>query len=87
MSLKIGITGGIGVGKTFCCQIFATLDIPVYYADQRAKYLMAHDEDVKARIIQEFGNESYTNAGDPNRKYLAKIVFNDKSKTKIINQK
>jgi len=86
MSLKIGITGGIGVGKTFCCRIFEILDIPIYYADLRAKLLMVSDQDVKSSIIKNFGEESYTEEGELNRTYLAKVVFGDKEKTKIINQ-
>ena len=86
MSHKIGITGGIGVGKTFCCRIFEILDIPIYYADIRAKYLMNRDKDVRSRIVEEFGKESYTDEGRLNTAYLSGIVFSDPAKTKIINQ-
>jgi len=58
---KIGITGGIGSGKTSVCKIFETLGIPVYYADNRAKWLMTNNEDLKQEIIQIFGQEAYLN--------------------------
>ena len=79
--IKVGLTGGIGSGKTTVAKVFETLGIPVYYADDKAKYLMNTDETLKAMIIQHFGNDSYKN-GELDRKYLAGIVFNNKEKTK-----
>lgn len=75
---KIGITGGIGSGKTTCCKIFETLGIPVYYADDRAKHLMTYNKSLKANIKLEFGKEAYYKNGRLNRPYLANIVFSDK---------
>ncbi|HEY8733743.1 MAG TPA: dephospho-CoA kinase, partial [Puia sp.] len=57
--LKIGLTGGIGSGKTTVAQIFEVLAIPVYYADQEAKDLMNQDPELKKKIISEFGEASY----------------------------
>ncbi len=74
--LKIGITGGIGSGKTIVSKIFETLGIPVFDADTAAKKVMNEDEHLKNELQKEFGNEVYTN-GKLNRKYLADIVFND----------
>ncbi len=85
MNLKVGITGGIGTGKTVGCKIFELLGVPVYYADQRAKYLMQKDKDVKEKIIKTFGKESYWSNGKLNRSYLAREVFSDKQKTLKIN--
>lgn len=85
MILKVGITGGIGTGKTVCCKIFELLDVPVYYADQRAKYLMQKDKVIKKKIIQAFGKESYWSNGKLNRSFLAREVFSDKKKTLKIN--
>jgi len=79
--LKIGITGGIGSGKSTVCRIFEVLGIPVYYADDRAKWLMNHLPELKAEIISSFGKETYNDKG-LNRPYLAKIVFNDKTRLK-----
>ena len=82
--LRIGLTGGIGSGKTTVANVFETLGIPVYYADDKAKHLMNNDSVLKASIIQHFGSDSYKN-GELDRKYLAAIVFNDKEKLAILN--
>lgn len=84
LMLKIGLTGGIGSGKTTVANVFETLGIPVYYADDKAKQLMNNDAMLKASIIQQFGNDAYKN-GELDRKYLAAIVFNDKEKLAILN--
>ena len=82
--LKIGLTGGIGSGKTTVAKVFETLGIPVYYADDKAKQLMNNDSMLKASIIQHFGTDGYKN-GELDRKYLAGIVFNDKEKLALLN--
>jgi len=79
--LKIGITGGIGSGKSTVCRIFEVLGIPVYYADDRAKWLMNHLPVLKTEIIKAFGEDAYNENG-LNRPYLAKIVFNNKERLK-----
>jgi len=84
--LKIGITGGIGAGKTTVCQIFEQLGVPVYYADIRAKELMRDEDGLKKKIQQAFGWDSYEKDGILNRPYLAKIVFNDPRQLSILNQ-
>ena len=84
MVLRIGLTGGIGSGKSVVAKVFETLGIPVYYADDAAKKLMHTDKDLKAAIIKNFGERSYTN-GELNRKYMATIVFNDKEKLDLLN--
>ena len=78
--LKIGITGGIGSGKTTVCKIFEILGIPVFYADDEAKNLMVNDLVLIDEIKIAFGKQAYFNDGQLNRKYIAEIVFNDKSK-------
>ena len=75
--LKIGITGGIGSGKSTISKIFEVLGIPVFYADDHAKKVMTDDPILIKAIKETFGNESYFADGALNRKYLAKIVFND----------
>ncbi len=82
--LRIGLTGGIGSGKTTVAHIFEVLGIPVYYADNAAKLLMHEDEHLKQQIITHFGEESYVD-GKLNRSYLSTVVFSDSEKTKIIN--
>jgi dephospho-CoA kinase len=83
--LNIGITGGIGVGKTTVCRIFETLDIPVYYSDYRAKRLMTGNKKVKAAIKALFGSEAYFKNGRLNRKHIGGKVFQDKSLLEALN--
>lgn len=82
--LKIGLTGGIGSGKTTVAKVFETLGIPVYYADDAAKRLLNTNQELKEKVIYHFGDEAYTN-GELNRKYLADIVFNNKEKLDLLN--
>ena len=82
--LKIGLTGGIGSGKTTVAKVFETFGIPVYYADDNTNRLMNSDPVLKASIIQHFGNDVYKN-GELDRKHLASIVFNDKEKLELLN--
>jgi dephospho-CoA kinase len=84
MSLRIGITGGIGSGKTTVAKIFEVLGIPVYYADDAAKVLMNTDKELKKQIKKHFGEESYVN-DQLDRKYLGSQVFNDIYKLDLLN--
>lgn len=83
--LKVGITGGIGSGKTTICQIFETLGIPVYYSDVRAKELMIKDKKLIEGIKSIFGTEAYLEDGSLNRQHIAQIAFNDKTKLQALN--
>lgn len=82
--LRIGITGGIGSGKSTVAGIFSVLGIPVYNSDDAAKRLMAEDENLKKNILVSFGKSSYVN-GMLNRKYLAAQVFKDSKKLALLN--
>lgn len=82
--LKVGLTGGIGSGKTTVSEVFHSLGIPVYNSDKRAKYLMENDPSLRVAIIQYFGEESYRSEG-LNRLYLSEQVFSDKSKLQKLN--
>ena len=82
--LKVGLTGGIGSGKSTVAKIFETLGVPVYHADEEAKRLMNTDAALKTAIQKNFGNETYKN-GELDRKYLASVVFNDKFKLELLN--
>lgn len=82
--LKVGITGGIGSGKTVVCRVFATLGIPVFSADDAAKFLMEHDEDLKRKIVQALGPAAYIN-GLPDRPAIADIIYKDKTKLQALN--
>lgn len=83
--LKIGITGGIGSGKSTAAAIFEVLGIPVYYADSRAKWLMIHQKELVAAIKKVFGEEAYLVDGALNRAHIANIAFNNPSKLKQLN--
>jgi dephospho-CoA kinase len=85
MALKIGITGGIGSGKTTVCHIFETLGIPIYYADDRAKALMVTDKKVIKSIISLFGTEAYLPDGSLNRQHIAQIAFHNPLILKELN--
>ncbi len=80
----IGITGGIGSGKSTIARILQSMGYPIYYADKRAKILMNSDESLVQDIISLFGNEVYKNQ-ELNRPYLANIVFNDSVKLQELN--
>lgn len=80
----IGLTGGIGSGKSTVARMFELLNVPVYYADQEAKRLMTSSADLKLGIRQLFGEGAYIN-DRLNRGYIADIVFRDKEKLKALN--
>lgn len=77
--IKIGLTGGIGTGKTTVAKIFEKLGVPVYYADDRAKEIMQTDPGIIRQIKTLLGDESYR-CKQLNTKYISNIVFNDKDK-------
>lgn len=85
MGLKIGITGGIGSGKSIVCRIFKVLGIPVYDADKESKDIMVNDETVVEAIKQAFGAESYLEGGELNRSFLAETVFQDQERLDLLN--
>ena len=81
---QIGITGGIGAGKSTVTRIFAALRVPVYDADSRAKWLMNSNPLLKDSIVEAFGSQAYNQHG-LNRNYLAASVFKDSSKVALLN--
>ena len=83
--LKVGITGGIGSGKTTVCRIFETLGIPVFYADTAAKQIMVEDAILIKGIKNTFGKESYFDNGVLNNKHIASIVFNNAEELAKLN--
>jgi dephospho-CoA kinase len=83
--LKIGLTGGIGSGKTTVAKVLEVLGVPVYYADEAAKELMHSNELLKQQLILRFGKETYFEDGQLNRKHLSSIVFNNKEKLELLN--
>ena len=74
--LRVGITGGIGAGKTLVCKLFNQLGIPVYDSDNAARELMNKDISLKEQLITTFGNTTYID-GVLNRKWLSDLLFKD----------
>ena len=83
--LHLGITGGIGSGKTTVCRLFEVLGIPVYYADDAAKRLMVEDTELRGRLVEIFGAATYLPDGSLHRTYLAGIVFDNAEKLAALN--
>lgn len=84
MVLRIGLTGGIGSGKSTVAGIFKVLGIPVFDADTEAKQIMETDPGLRNAIIEKFGPETYKD-GRLDRKYLSSIVFNDSFQLELLN--
>lgn len=82
--LKVGITGGIGSGKSMIAEMFKVLGIPVLHADETARFLMDTDAVLKAAIVKQFGEEVYKN-GRLNRPFLGSQVFNNKQQLESLN--
>ena len=85
MALTIGITGGIGSGKSTICAFFKLLGAPVFEADVEAKKLMTSSAEIKTGLIDLFGNSIYTKNGILDRKKLAGIIFSDKLQLEKVN--
>lgn len=83
--LQIGVTGGIGSGKSVVCKIFAQLGIPVYDADSHAKALMTTDGILVSQIKKEFGDLSYHADGSLNREWLSQHVFSNEARLEKLN--
>lgn len=83
---QIGITGGIGAGKTLVCRIFQVLGIPVYNADDRARWLMTHHPDLIDEIKVKFGKQAYLQDGILDRSYLAQRAFTNQEQLAALNK-
>ena len=81
---KVGITGGIGSGKSTVCRMLAERGVAIYDADSRAKELMSTSESLRKALIENFGAETFTAEG-LNRQYLAERVFNDAEQLRLLN--
>lgn len=82
---QIGITGGIGAGKSIVANVFKSLGYPVYNADEAAKWCYTNNQELKNRVINLFGIESYDANGLLNRAFIAKEVFNNQEKLNQLN--
>lgn len=83
--LKVGVTGGIGAGKSTLCKAIETLGYPVFYSDKVAKELISTNSEVQKKIIALIGEDAYTD-GIPNTSYIAKKIFNNSSLKEQVNQ-
>ena len=82
--MRVGVTGGIGSGKSTVCELFAQQGVAVYDCDSEAKRLMAEDEAVRSAIVEAFGEEAYA-GGELNRQFLAEKVFGSEEQLSKLN--
>ena len=82
--MVVGLTGGIGSGKTTVARIFEKLGIPIYNSDQRAKDLYSESQELKTLMQAHFGTDIYT-GNEINRSMLANIVFGNKAELEVLN--
>lgn len=83
--LRIGVTGGIGSGKTVVCRVFEALGVPVYYTDLRTRGIQIFDEEVVEGIKKLFGEDAYSSPLRLNKEFIAGKVFEDKEKLEKLN--
>ncbi|MBV6644721.1 MAG: dephospho-CoA kinase [Cyclobacteriaceae bacterium] len=83
--IQVGLTGGIGAGKTTVRKIFKVLGVPCYDADSRARFLMSHDSTIIEKVKSLFGPKAY-NGSELNRKYISDIAFHTPEKLHSLNQ-
>ena len=86
MTLAIGITGGIGSGKSTVCEVFKLLGVPVFEADTTAGKLINSDSEIRNNLIQLYGNEIYNSDKKINREKLANIIFNSDVELEKVNR-
>ncbi|MDZ4839207.1 MAG: dephospho-CoA kinase [Bacteroidota bacterium] len=82
--IKVGITGGIGSGKSTICKIFSCLNVPVFSSDIVSKSILESDKIARQQIKIAFGDNSYLESGLINKKYLGELVFSNKEKLKVL---
>jgi dephospho-CoA kinase len=85
LPLLIGVTGGIGSGKSMVCRLFECLDVPVYYADSRAKWLTNHDPEIREKVTALLGPQAYDANGRYDTSFVASVVFKDEDLLKELN--
>lgn len=84
--LRVGITGGIGSGKSTACNMFRNLGIPIFTADEVGKKILNEDKAVKKQVIHLFGEDMYTSEGKIDRPRMAQLVFNDPNELEKLNE-
>ena len=83
--MVLGVTGNIGAGKSYVCEVFEHLGIPVYNSDARSKFLLETDPGIRESVMTLLGEKAYTE-NVPDRAYIASVVFSDKEKLTGLNQ-
>jgi dephospho-CoA kinase len=83
--IKIGVTGGIGSGKSIFCKIFSHSGYPVYDSDKKAKEILNQNNELKEKVILLLGSHAYDRNGQYNRNWVANVVFNDLEKLRKLN--
>ncbi|MBI3006004.1 MAG: dephospho-CoA kinase [Ignavibacteriales bacterium] len=83
--LKVGVTGGIGSGKSVVCKMFADLGVPVLYADEIAREISTSNLEVRTAIVSLLGTSAYDAGGTLDRSYVASRIFSDKKLQKKLN--
>jgi len=83
--IYIGVTGGIGSGKSLVCSIFKELNIPIFFADEVANAIVVEDKAVQSAIKKSFGDQIFDSTQKLKRKALASIVFQNPEKLKELN--
>jgi dephospho-CoA kinase len=84
--IKVAVTGGIGSGKSFVCEVFEKIGIPVFNADRSAKEIMDSDNAIKEKLIYYFGADIYDEDKKLYRGKLANLIFNDKASLLKVNE-
>ena len=84
--LKVGITGGMGSGKSTVCNILKNLGVPVFSSDDVGKMLLNNDDYLKSQIKKKFDSDMYTSSGTIDRERMARLVFNDPNELKKLNE-
>jgi len=84
--IKVGLTGGIGSGKSLISMVFNRLGVPIYDSDSATKLLYHSNLELKKELIKAFGKQTYDTNGMLNRSYLGKLVFNNKNNLQLINK-
>lgn len=84
--LKVGITGGIGSGKSLVAKLFSMLGVPVYESDQRAKWLIEHHKNIISEIKELLGEEAYNEEGKYNKVFVSQAVFQNEEMLIKLNQ-
>lgn len=84
--IKIGITGGIGSGKSYIADLIKKQGLPVFNCDDAAKYIMAHDDEIKAKLKELIGEEIYTDGGNLNKQMMSDFIYLNEDNRKKINE-